>query len=190
MSDVCRLHAAVQVVCSVCTIWITIKLSLNFQWTYFFNFCPYAEACYTFPEIHLWCNTCRPLDDQHSFSHMRVSVNSNLRAARGWACFPQFVQNCSEHQILWSLCLVDIQTLHSVVLELQVLWVHLKTVKIPAKRAHPWHSPLVQHLLTSWRQAWRPVAFPTYVLQQTWTCLQPGCHHLCVWGSRRGALLF
>ena len=47
----------------------------------------------------------------------------------GCACFPEFTQNFSEHQILWSLSLVDfhtltlqlpIQTLHSVVPELQV----------------------------------------------------------------------
>ena len=45
------------------------------------------------------------------------------------ACFPEFVQNFSERQILWSLCSLDfhtlklklpIQTLHSVATELPV----------------------------------------------------------------------
>ena len=77
------------------------------------------RKCYRFPEIHLWCDTCWPLDSLNSFSHMRVSVNFNPRCA----CFPEFVQNFSERQILWSLCSVvfhtltlklPIQTLHSV----------------------------------------------------------------------------
>ena len=47
--------------------------------------------------------------------------------SQGCARFPEFTQNSSEHQILWSLCSVDfhtltlqlpIQTLHSVVHEL------------------------------------------------------------------------
>ena len=49
--------------------------------------------------------------------------------SQGCARFPEFTQNFSEHQILWSLCSVDfhtltlqfsIQTPHSVALELQV----------------------------------------------------------------------
>ena len=65
---------------------------------------------------------------------------------QGCAHFPDFVKNFTEHQILWSLCSVDfhtltlqlaVETLHSVVPELQVFVIHLKTVKISAKRAHP-----------------------------------------------------
>ena len=26
----------------------------------------WRHMCYTFPEIHLWCNTCQPVDSQHS----------------------------------------------------------------------------------------------------------------------------
>ena len=52
-----------------------------------------------------------------------------LVGSQGCVRFPEFVQNFSERQILWSLCSVDfrtftlqfpIQTLHSVAPELQV----------------------------------------------------------------------
>ena len=55
-----------------------------------------------------------------------------------------FCWNFTERQILWSLCSVDfhtftlqlpIQTLHSVAPELQVF---VSSLKISAKRAHPW----------------------------------------------------
>ena len=55
-----------------------------------------------------------------------IGFNPNSRV--GCARFPEFTQNFTEHQILWSLCLVDfhtftlqlpIQTPHSVVPELQ-----------------------------------------------------------------------
>ena len=63
---------------------------------------------------------------------------------QGCARFPDFVKNFSERQILWSLCSVDfhtltlqlpIQTPHSVAPELQVF---VSSLKISAKRAHPW----------------------------------------------------
>ena len=56
-----------------------------------------------------------------------------------------FCCNCTERQILWSLCSVDfhtltlqlpIQTLHSVAPELQVF---VSSLKFSAKRAHPWY---------------------------------------------------
>ena len=67
-----------------------------------------------------------------------------LWIALGCARFPEFTQNFSERQILWSLCSVDfhtltlqlpIQTPHSVAPELQVF---VSSHKISAKRAHPW----------------------------------------------------
>ena len=57
-----------------------------------------------------------------------------------------FCWNCTERQILWSLCSVDfhtltlqlpIQTLHSVAPELQVF---VSSLKFSVKRAHPWWS--------------------------------------------------
>ena len=72
----------------------------------------------------------------------------------GCARFPEFVQNFSEHQILWSLCSVDfhtlilqlpIQTPHSVAPELQVFMSSLencqnfsKTSTPPCHLVHPW----------------------------------------------------
>ena len=63
--------------------------------------------------------------DKSSEHAVSPSLSNYQRCAR----FPQFVQNFSERQILWSLCLVDfhtftlqltIQTLHSVAPELQL----------------------------------------------------------------------
>ena len=90
---------------------------------------------------------------------------SVFQSVLGCACFPEFVQNFSERQILWSLCSVvfltftlrlPIQTSLSVVPELSVslsshekcpnfrktstplfLYVKVQNVKISGKRAHP-----------------------------------------------------
>ena len=80
-----------------------------------------------FPEIwtfFMW--TQRNWEFRHHRNWSLKFEDRNL----GSSCFPQFVQNFSERQILWSLCSVDfhtftlqlpIQTLHSVVSELQIL---------------------------------------------------------------------
>ena len=60
---------------------------------------------------------------------------------------PEFVQNFSEHQILWILCSVvfraltlqlPIQTSISVMPELRVSLNSLENVQISGKGAHPW----------------------------------------------------
>ena len=65
---------------------------------------------------------------------------------RGFARFPEFVQNVCERQILWSLCSVDFHSFTcNCLFKLYILWrltskflwVHLETVKISAKRVHP-----------------------------------------------------
>ena len=75
-------------------------------------------------------------------------------ATRGCSQFPEFVQNYSERHIVWSLCSVDF---HTFTLQLPIqlyilwrlnwkfLWVHLKTIKISAKRAQP-RSLLFEYL--------------------------------------------
>ena len=64
----------------------------------------------------------------------------------GCARFPEFVQNFSEHQILWSLCSVDfhtlilqlpIQTPHSVAPELQVFMSSLENCQNFSKTSTP-----------------------------------------------------
>ena len=65
----------------------------------------------------------------------------------GWARFPEILQNFSEHQILWSLCLVvfraltlklPIQTSLSVVPKLPVSLSSAEIVTNSGKRAHSW----------------------------------------------------
>ena len=74
-----------------------------------------------------------------SFYKCRLSGGHTL----GCVCFPEFFQNFSERQILWSLCLVDflpltlklpIQTSLSVVPNSQFVYVHVKNVKISGKQ--------------------------------------------------------
>ena len=71
------------------------------------------------------------------------SLDIDCITGLGCARFPEFTQNFSERQILWSLCSVDfhtltlqlpIQTLHSVEPELQVFGSSLEN---SGKRAHP-----------------------------------------------------
>ena len=68
---------------------------------------------------------------------------------QGCARFPDFTQNFSEHQILWSLCSVDfytltlrlpIQTPHSVVPELQVFVSSLENCQNFSKMSTPLHN--------------------------------------------------
>ena len=67
----------------------------------------------------------------------------------GCAHFPEFMQNFSEHQILWSLCLVDfhsltlqlpIQTPHFVAPELQVFVSSLENCPNLRKTSTPLHA--------------------------------------------------
>ena len=76
-----------------------------------------------------------------------LSIVIPRQSGLGCACFPEFLQNYSERQILWSLYLavflaltlkLPIQTSLSVVPKLPVcLCVQVKNVKISGKQAHP-----------------------------------------------------
>ena len=97
-----------------------------------------------------------PLIDFLSFFYVVFAKNSNSCPG---VC--SFCWNFSERQILWSLCSVDfytltlqlpIQTPHSVAPELQVF---VSSLKISAKRAHPWAlwgwlTPLCKNLIHHW----------------------------------------
>ena len=68
----------------------------------------------------------------------KLLQNGMLLPALGFACFPEFVQNFSEHQILWSLCLL---VFHALTLRLPIqtslsLRSHEKSPNF-RKRAHP-----------------------------------------------------
>ena len=70
-----------------------------------------------------------PSTNWRSLKFCKISAERGKegRGSRVHFHFPEFVQNFSERQILWILCSVDfhtllpIETLHSVVPELQVL---------------------------------------------------------------------
>ena len=78
-----------------------------------------------------------------------------LREFAGGGCllcarFPKFMQNCSEHSILWSFCSVDfltftlklaIQSLLSVAPKLQVFACSREKCQKSAKQAHPLGNP-------------------------------------------------
>ena len=77
---------------------------------------------------------------------MNISFFQHVQRVQGCARFPEFVQNFSERQILWSLCSVDfhtftlqlpIQTLHSVVPELQVFMSSLENSQNFSKTSTP-----------------------------------------------------
>ena len=77
------------------------------------------------------------------------NVASCIKGTQGCARFPQFVQNVSERQILWSLCSVDfhtltlqlpIQTPHSVAPELQVFVSSLQNCQNFRKTSTPLES--------------------------------------------------
>ena len=80
------------------------------------------------------------------FRIVRFFKRQKVPAAQGCARFPEFVQNFSEHQILWSLCSVDfhtltlqlpIQTPHSVAPELQVFMSSLEKCQNFSKTSTP-----------------------------------------------------
>ena len=83
---------------------------------------------------------------------MISSPETEKKKTLGWDCFPDFLQNFSEHQILWRMCLVfflafilrlPIQTSLSVLPNSQFLCVQMKNVTNSVKQAHPWKLRLV-----------------------------------------------
>ena len=96
----------------------------------------------------------------------RVRINRSRPVYQGCARFPEFLENVSERQILWSLCLVvflgftlrlPIQTSLPVVPELQVSVSSLENCPNFSKTSHPWKFRAITELFTkspaSWFQA-------------------------------------
>ena len=88
-------------------------------------------------------NTCL-MNSTREILCLKITLKHN--SLSGCARFPQFVQNFSERQLLWSLCSVDfhtftsqlpIQTLHSVAPELPVFVSSLKNCQNFSKMSTP-----------------------------------------------------
>ena len=130
----------------------TLRLQKNTNFFYFNRRFPTFKPLDRVSTLYLLCL----LQNFHEQCTFKLAMNGNIVVLienikeegmfQGCARFPEFVQNFSECQILWSLCSVDfhtftlhlpIQTLHFVLPELQVFVSSLKNCQNFSKTSLP-----------------------------------------------------
>ena len=111
-----------------------------------------------FLDTELGWNICGKLKWRHCYEQGTATELADPSVVVAGVC--SFCRNFTERQILWSLCSVDfhtftlqlpIQTLHSVVPELQVF---VSSLNFSVKRAHPWGLGRAPPLSANQRIIW------------------------------------